>query len=92
MNKVFPKTLDIMADDAPHVLNITQQIQSSINLFIWMKQAFKDHEPFVQADLNKKYFSFIIQAIESSETSNLKDQKEKAESTEDEVQRNGMLA
>jgi len=43
---VMKKVFDIMADDAPHILNITQSMQSALNLLIFVQQRYKEHELF----------------------------------------------
>jgi len=42
ISEIFPRTLDVMSENAPHILEMTQQIQCSLNLYIVMRGRFKD--------------------------------------------------
>ena len=92
VENLLPKVFDIMADGAPHILNITQQIQAGVNLYILIKQKWRGSFYFKNAELHRKYFKNILQAIESTEKTNLKEQLNEAMHNPDPVAKSGMLS
>mmetsp|Transcript_6748 Transcript_6748/g.11316 ORF Transcript_6748/g.11316 Transcript_6748/m.11316 type:complete len:190 (+) Transcript_6748:1823-2392(+) len=92
VNQLFPKTMDVLADDAPHISNMTQQLQSSLNFFVILKAKFK-HDPLFSGFKEKackEYFGNISKALKTAEDQS-KDEERSAEQTEDEVMRAGSL-
>ena len=75
MTDIFAKSLDVLAPDAPHLLEMTQQIQCSLNLFIVLKGRFGS-KAIVQEfskTAEEKYFGNIRKTIESATDTNNKD-------------------
>ena len=68
-----------MADGAPHILNITQQLQASLNLYLFLKVKYANNQKFKSMKFDKTYFENILKAIQSAESTNLKDQMNEAQ-------------
>ena len=52
IDKIFPITLDVLAEDAPHISDMIQRIQASLNLYILLKGKFKDHQKIIDLTSN----------------------------------------
>lgn len=81
-----------MAEEAPHILNITQQLQSSLNFYLLLKQRYAQNQRFKSNTLEKAYFENILKALKTSEDSNLAEQFKEAEQQEDPQAKAGMIA
>ena len=43
IDSVFPRTMDVLGEKAPHITEMLQRIQASLNLYILFKAKFKEH-------------------------------------------------
>ena len=63
LDVLYPKTLDVLSFDAPHILEMTQQLQASLNLYLLLKTKYKENSKFKAAGVPSKYFENIRKAI-----------------------------
>jgi len=65
IDEVFPRTLDVLMDDAPHIDHMAQRIQSSLNLYINMRSKYKSNEKVkkLEADFYKRYMDSMLKVI-----------------------------
>lgn len=91
---IFPKSLDVLAEDAPHLLEMTQQIQCSLNLYVVLKgkYASKSIVQEFQKSVEEKYFDNIRKTIESASDTNRKDLDAALELADDDELKSGKVA
>ena len=91
---IFPKSLDVLAEDAPHLLEMTQQIQCSLNLYIVLKgkYASKTVVQDFQKTVEEKYFDNIRKTIESATDTNKKDMEAALSLADDDQMKSGKVA
>jgi len=65
IDEVFPRTLDVLMDDAPHIDHMAQRIQSSLNLYINMRSKYKSNEKVkkLETDFYKRYMDSMLKVI-----------------------------
>jgi len=63
LGTIYPKSFDVLAEDAPHILEMTQQLQASLNLYMLLKSRYKNNLQFRSANIPKLYFDKIHPAI-----------------------------
>ena len=81
---IYPKSLDVLAENAPHLLEMTQQLQASLNLYLLLKSRYKNNLQFRSANIPKLYFDKLHPALVSAQDTNDKDLKD-AEKLQDEM-------
>ena len=53
LEEVLPNTLNVLGDSAPHIVEMTQRLIASLNLWITIKSMFRDNEEVTNFKENK---------------------------------------
>ena len=75
LEQVFPLTLDVLSNEVPHIIEMTQRLQASLNLYLLLKIKFKDEVKHVE----KSYFENVLKALKTAEDGMAKDEFDASE-------------